>query len=155
MLLVRAVLAFLALPAMVAGVVPWILLPFDGMRRPGSVLGWPVFLLGLAVLLWTVRDFYVIGKGTLAPWDAPRALVVLGLYRFTRNPMYIGVLCVVAGLSLLTGSLLLAAYSAFLAVSFHIRVVVYEERVLARDFPEEWTAYSGRVNRWLPVRRGA
>jgi protein-S-isoprenylcysteine O-methyltransferase Ste14 len=78
--------------------------------------------------------------------------VVLGLYRFTRNPMYIGVLFVVAGLSLLTGSPLLAAYSAFLAVSFHIRVVVYEERVLARDFPEEWIAYSRKVNRWLPGR---
>ena len=93
----RAVLTFLALPAVVAGVVPWLLLSSDRWRTRGTLLGWPVLFFSAYVLLWCVRDFYKIGKGTLAPWDPPRQLVVVGLYRFARNPMYIGVLGCVAG----------------------------------------------------------
>jgi len=59
---------------------------------------------GLVVLLWCVRDFYVSGRGTLAPWNPPKRLVVVGLYRFTRNPMYIGVLMVVGGWAVRAGS---------------------------------------------------
>ena len=56
-----------------------------------------VMFLGTVVLGWCIRDFYISGKGTLAPWDPPRKLVVMGLYRYVRNPMYIGVLILVAG----------------------------------------------------------
>jgi len=88
----RAVLAFLALPAVVGGLVPWLLLGNDSWRMRGTSLGWPVLLFGAFVLLWCVFDFYRIGRGTLAPWDPPKKLVILGLYRFMRNPMYVGVL---------------------------------------------------------------
>jgi protein-S-isoprenylcysteine O-methyltransferase Ste14 len=64
----------------------------------------------VVVLLWCVRDFYVSGRGTLAPWDPPKHLVVVGLYRFTRNPMYIGVLMVVGGWGLRAGSPVLGMY---------------------------------------------
>jgi protein-S-isoprenylcysteine O-methyltransferase Ste14 len=146
----RALFAFLALPAVVGGLFPWLLLRNDGGRMRGMFLGWPLLFCGACVLVWCVRDFYVIGKGTLAPWDPPKKLVIVGLYRFLRNPMYVGVLGWVAGWSLVAGSPLLAAYTGVLAVGFHLRVILYEEPTLARQFGNEWTRYRVGVNRWLP-----
>jgi protein-S-isoprenylcysteine O-methyltransferase Ste14 len=117
---------------------------------PASFLGSPLLLCGLGILVWCVRDFYVIGKGTLAPWDPPKKLVVVGLYRFMRNPMYIGILGWVTGWSLIAGSPVLLGYAAVLAVAFHLRIVFYEEPTLARQFGSEWSHYRTTVNRWLP-----
>ena len=116
----------------------------------GTWIGWPVLLCGLWVLLWCVRDFYVIGKGTLAPWDPPEKLVIAGLYRLTRNPMYLAVLGCVAAWSLIAGSPVLAVYTLFLAFAFHLRVLFYEEPVQARQFGNDWKEYRTKVNRWLP-----
>ena len=146
----RAALAFLALPAVVAGLVPWLLLGNDRWRMRGSLLGWPVLFCSACVLLWCVRDFYRTGKGTLAPWDPPKKLVIVGLYRFVRNPMYIGVLGCVAGWSLIAGSPVLAVYTMVLAVAFHLRVIIYEEPTLARLFGDDWAHYRATVHRWLP-----
>jgi len=129
---------------------PSLLLPIDRWRTSGTWFGLPVLGCGIFVLLWCVRDFYVTGKGTLAPWDPPTRLVVVGLYRFVRNPMYVGVLGVVLGWSLVAGSPLLAIYAALLAVGFHLRVVLYEEPVLQSQFGDDWTRYRAGVNRWLP-----
>jgi protein-S-isoprenylcysteine O-methyltransferase Ste14 len=96
--------------------------------------------------------FSAAGKGTLAPWDPPRRLVVVGLYRFTRNPMYVGVLTLVLGWTLLLGSPWLAAYVVVLAAVFHLRTVLYEEPHLARLFGVEWERYRAAVPRWLPRR---
>jgi protein-S-isoprenylcysteine O-methyltransferase Ste14 len=104
---------------------------------------------GAATLLWCVRDFYVAGKGTLAPWDPPKHLVTVGLYQFTRNPMYVGILLLLIGWSLLAASWLLAGYTAFMAIAFHLRVVLYEEPRLKQQFGAEWPGYVGRVPRWL------
>ena|SRR5689334_5751322 len=146
----RAVLAFAALPAVVAGLVPWFLLDIDPWRKQGTLFGLPVSFFGACVLLWCVRDFYRIGKGTLAPWDPPKRLVIVGLYRFVRNPMYIGVLSCVAGWSLIAGSPVLGVYTPALAIAFHLRVVLYEEPTLARKFGEDWKSYGATVNRWIP-----
>jgi protein-S-isoprenylcysteine O-methyltransferase Ste14 len=146
----RAVLAFLALPAVVGGLVPWLLLDSDAWRLRGTSLGWPVLVFGACILMWCVRDFYKIGKGTLAPWDPPKELVVLGLYRYVRNPMYLGLLGWVAGWALIAGSPVLAVYTVFLAVAFHLRVIFYEERFLARQFGSQWRDYRAAVHRWLP-----
>ena len=146
----RALFAFLALPTVVAGVIPWLLLPADRWRTDGTILGWPVLSFGVFILLWCVRDFYVIGKGTLAPWDPPKKLVIVGLYRLVRNPMYIGVLGCVAGFSLIVGSPVTSAYTFLLAFAFHLRVLFYEEPALSRLFGEEWIRYRDRVSRWLP-----
>ena len=135
---------------MVGGLLPSLLLPIDRWRTSGTWFGLPVLGCGIFVLLWCVRDFYVTGKGTLAPWDPPTRLVVVGLYRFVRNPMYVGVLGVVLGWSLVAGSPLLAIYAALLAVGFHLRVVLYEEPVLQSQFGDDWTRYRAGVNRWLP-----
>jgi protein-S-isoprenylcysteine O-methyltransferase Ste14 len=94
----------------------------------------------------------VSGKGTLAPWDPPKHLVIVGLYRFTRNPMYVGVLLMTAGWSLLAGSPSLAGYVVILAIAFHLRVVLFEEPRLRKQFGEEWASYSATVSRWMPRR---
>ena len=104
---------------------------------------------GSLILLWCIRDFYVAGKGTLAPWDPPKKLVTVGLYRFTRNPMYVGILLFLAGWIGLAGSPLLAGYTVLLAIAFHLRVVLYEEPRLAQQFTEQWFAYVASVPRWL------
>jgi protein-S-isoprenylcysteine O-methyltransferase Ste14 len=146
----RALLAFLALPGIAALVVPALLAALDpwrsSVRWPGALLA----LIGIVVLLWCVRDFYVSGKGTLAPWDPPTHLVVVGLYRYVRNPMYVGVLALVAGWSLLLGSPVLVLYTVALATGFHIRVMVNEEPWLSARFGDEWARYRANVGRWLP-----
>ena len=149
-MLARALIAFLALPGAVAGLVPALLVASDARRSGGGAYGFVVLGLGLFCLLWCVRDFFVAGRGTLAPWDPPRHLVVVGLYRFVRNPMYVSVLTVVVGWWLATGSRLLAGYAALLAIGFHLRVLYHEEPWLLRQFGDEWVAYSASVRRWLP-----
>jgi protein-S-isoprenylcysteine O-methyltransferase Ste14 len=147
---IRALFAFLALPGVVAGLVPVLIASGDTQRHGGSAIGFGVLALGVVLLLWCVRDFYVSGKGTLAPWDPPKRLVVVGLYRFVRNPMYVAVLTVVLGWMLVFGSTWLAIYLVALAIGFHLRVLFYEEPRLRQQFAAEWSAYSAVVPRWLP-----
>lgn len=84
---VRALVAFLVLPGAVGFLVPLLLRPAPPERTFHVVAAAPL-VAGTFMLLWCVRDFYVAGKGTLAPWAPPRNLVVVGLYRWSRNPMY-------------------------------------------------------------------
>lgn len=148
----RALLAFLVLPGVFAVLVPPLVARLDPWHGPGSSAGYVVGAIGAVVLGRCVRDFYVAGKGTLAPWDPPRHLVVRGLYRYVRNPMYVGVLLVVVGWALATGSPAVAAYAVALAAGFHMRVVTAEEPWLARSFPADWPAYAADVRRWTPRR---
>jgi protein-S-isoprenylcysteine O-methyltransferase Ste14 len=147
---IRALIAFLALPGVVAGLLPILIARGDTQRHGGTAIGFAVLALGLVLLLWCVRDFYVAGKGTLAPWDPPKRLVVVGLYRFIRNPMYVAVLTVVLGWTLIFGSTWLAIYLVTLAIAFHLRVLFYEEPRLRQQFTTEWGAYFTTVPRWLP-----
>ncbi|UCG73718.1 MAG: isoprenylcysteine carboxylmethyltransferase family protein [Chromatiales bacterium] len=146
----RALLAFLVLPGMVAGVIPAVLFSFDPWRSAGFAAGYVVIAVGVMLLFWCVRDFYVIGKGTLAPWSPPKKLVVTGLYRFVRNPMYVSVITVLAGWCLLGASWVLLVYTLVVASLFHLRVTRNEELWLARKFGADWAPYSAAVNRWLP-----
>ncbi|MFO7540615.1 MAG: isoprenylcysteine carboxylmethyltransferase family protein, partial [Chloroflexota bacterium] len=127
---------------LIAAVDPW----RGAVWTPGLV---PV-LVGAFVLLWCVRDFYAAGKGTLAPWSPPKKLVTVGLYRLVRNPMYVGVLTLVAGWALYFSSFLLGAYALFLVIRFHMHVRSYEEPWLAWQFGAEWEAYKAAVPRWRP-----
>jgi protein-S-isoprenylcysteine O-methyltransferase Ste14 len=149
MLLIRAIGAFLALPGMVAFAVPiWIGV---SAARPVrfAAMGAAIICLGSCLLIWCVREFYVAGRGTLAPWSPPKRLVTSGPYRFSRNPMYIGVATILVGWSVLWYSQILAAYAVIVAVAFHLRVVLVEERWAAGLSPEEWNAYRARVPRWF------
>ena len=151
MLFLRALLSFLVLPGMVGGVIPFFMASSGVWSLPDRWSGgiWILFL-GLFILLWTVRDFYVSGKGTLAPWDPPKELVVVGLFKYMRNPMYVGVILIIAGWGLLSGSLLVLAWACFITIVFHVRVVVAEEPWCRRQFGQTWDDYTSKVNRWLP-----
>jgi len=146
----RALLAFLALPGMVAIAVPaWFA---AGSLRHGvtfHAVGLLPLALGLVLLLWCVRDFYVSGRGTLAPWSPPKHLVTTGLYRYSRNPMYVAVTTMLMGWALAFASPALALYAAIVVVAFHLRVVFGEEPWLARTHGAAWDEYRARVPRWL------
>ena len=148
----RALFAILVLPGVVGGLLPAWIAGFD-RGRSGTWLGVVPFAIGLVVFGWCVVDFFRRGRGTLAPWDPPKGLVTTGLYRLSRNPMYLGVLGVVAGWALLAGSRSLGWYALGLAIAFHLRVLWYEEPTLARKFGAEWTGYAARVPRWLGLPR--
>jgi protein-S-isoprenylcysteine O-methyltransferase Ste14 len=146
-LFVRALVAFLALPGVVAFLIPiWVLARPNPRWRPDGLL---VVSLGTLILLRCVREFYVAGRGTLAPWSPPRHLVTTGLYRFSRNPMYVGVIIILIGWSLVFRSRGHAVYAAITAVAFHVRVVGFEEPWLARTHGEAWRAYRAHVRRWF------
>jgi len=104
---------------------------------------------GMAVLMcdW---DFAASGKGTPAPIDPPRTLVRRGLYRAVRNPMYVGVVTVLLGESLVFNSVCLLVYAIGLWLAFHLFVVLYEEPTLRRTFGMEYQNYCATVPRWIP-----
>lgn len=147
-LFARALLAFLALPGVVAFAVPLIAMAAAG-RRPVQPAGLVLLVPGLALLLWCVREFYVAGHGTLAPWEPPRALVVSGPYRVTRNPMYVAVLLILLGWAVLLNWWTIAAYAGAFAPIVHLRVVYHEEPFLAGTHGRAWTAFAARVPRWI------
>lgn len=149
-MLFRALLAFLVLPGVVAFIVPPVLALIDPWRTGVFLPGALVMLLGVVLLWWCVRDFYVSGKGTLAPWDPPSKLVVVGLYRHMRNPMYVAVITLIIGWCVLLTSPVLMLYALILAVAFHIRVVTNEEPWLESQFGSEWRQYRAEVGRWIP-----
>jgi protein-S-isoprenylcysteine O-methyltransferase Ste14 len=147
----RSLLAFLALPGMIAFALPiWIGLEDGG--DPGA-LRWPGLLLqlaGSAVLLWCVRDFAVRGRGTLAPVDPPTELVAAGLYRWVRNPMYVGVVTTLLGHALWFGSGWLLFYAACVFSGFHLFVTRFEEPGLSQRFGDSYRRYLTAVPRWIP-----
>ena len=146
----RALLAFLALPGIVALAIPALLAAAESRRgATPNFVGLLPLGVGLFLLLWCVRDFYVAGKGTLAPWSPPRHLVTTGLYRFSRNPMYVAVTLMLVGWFICSPSKTLAIYAAFVIVAFQLRVVFGEEPWLARTHGVTWDEYKARVPRWL------
>jgi len=146
----RAVVAFLALPGIVAIAVPaW--MAAGALRAGGTfhAIGLVPLAAGLLLLLWCVRDFYVAGQGTLAPWTPPRHLVTTGPYRHTRNPMYVAVTLMLLGWAVSFASGAISIYGACVFVAFHLRVVYGEEPWLARTHQAAWEEYRSRVPRWL------
>jgi len=119
-------------------------------RAQDDGAGSALLTIGGVLLLWCVRDFFVPGRGSLAPWDPPKHLVVVGLYRFTRNPMYVAVMTVVLGWCLLYRSVWLMLYGLVLTVRFNLRVRWHEEPWLQRQFGLESEAYASRTGRWFP-----
>jgi len=153
-MLTRALFAFLALPGVVAFVVPALLLDAGHWLRfnPFRLV---LLLPGVIGLLCCVRSFYVEGKGTLAPWSPPRHLVVGGLYRYSRNPMYVSVALILWGWAVAFESRPLAVYALAVMVAFHLRVVFGEEPWLARTHGDTWARYRVKVPRWIGKGRQA
>ncbi len=131
------------------------LLSWSGMVRPAAtgvpqVLGALIVVAGAALALWCVLAFALIGRGTPAPFDPPRRLVVQGPYRFVRNPMYVGAGAALAGAALFFQSVPLVGFTALFFLSTHIFVRWYEEPTLRRTFGEAYQAYCCKVGRWRP-----
>lgn len=105
---------------------------------------------GASLYLNCAWHFAVGGQGTPAPIDPPRRLVIGGPYRYVRNPMYVGVLSVLLGESLLFRNTGLAVYAGALWLGVHLWVLLYEEPTLWRKFGEEYAEYCRHVPRWVP-----
>jgi protein-S-isoprenylcysteine O-methyltransferase Ste14 len=151
---VRSLLWTVLLPGLIAGYVPW---RFFGLAEVSPDAGDPTQLLGLlsigtgsALLTACIWEFARSGRGTLAPVDPPRELVVRGLYRYVRNPMYLGVTAIVLGEALLVQSCALLLYWAVWFLAANLFVLGYEEPTLRRRFGASYQAYARRVGRWLP-----
>ena len=146
---------FAAAPGIVAGVLPWWLTRW----RPGAALSYwlPVRLLGVLMLLvgtaflvHAFARFVVEGLGTPAPIAAPRHLVVGGVYRYVRNPMYLAVIATIVGQALLLWRPVLLGYAAIVAAAMVAFVLGHEQPELTRRFGSEYTTYRRAVPGWWP-----
>jgi protein-S-isoprenylcysteine O-methyltransferase Ste14 len=153
-LLIKNLLFTIVVPGTVCVVLPRQIAGEAGIASGVSfVLALLLFGLGAAVYAWCVWDFASLGRGTPAPIDAPRRLVVRGLYRFTRNPMYVGILTIVVAWALLFRQLEIVVYALTVATCFHLFILLYEEPHLERIFGSDYCAYRAEVGRWLPRMR--
>ncbi len=150
-------LFFLVAPAMLAGVIPWSIthwefqppfLAVEATRLAGVVF----IIAGMPGLLDSFARFALQGLGTPAPIAPPRHLVVSGLYRHVRNPIYVAVVAVILGQAVLFADRQLLGYGAFLWLFFHVWVVMIEEPTLKETFGPEYESYRANVPRWLPRR---
>lgn len=113
-------------------------------------IGITQILTGLFLLAMTIRMFIQIGKGTLAPWNPTRKLVVSGIYRYTRNPMITGVLFVLLGESILLGSFIIFLWFIIFFVVNTVYFLLFEEPGLEKRFGNEYLEYKKNVPRWIP-----
>lgn len=142
-------------PGLVAGLVPWwishwrVEAPFFGIplfRFVGGVL----ITLGVSGLLDSFVRFALQGLGTPAPVFPTRHLVVTGLYRYVRNPMYVAVVATILGQGLILGNVTLLEYGGLVWLFFHLFVLGYEEPTLRASFGSEYKSFCAEVPRWIP-----
>jgi protein-S-isoprenylcysteine O-methyltransferase Ste14 len=137
--------------------VPARMLTSSGIVAPKTIGLWQgagilVTAAGAVLAVSCVLTFAFVGKGTPAPFDPPRRLVVRGPYRFVRNPMYVGAALAMTGAAIYYQSVALIVYVVVFLIVTHLFVVAYEEPTLSRTFGKDYEAYRARVGRWLPRR---
>jgi protein-S-isoprenylcysteine O-methyltransferase Ste14 len=151
---VRAIVYATLFISLVFLYVPARILARTGIVQPAmewpQIAGMIIGGAGVLIALWCLVAFVRIGKGTPAPFDPPRRLVIRGPYRFVRNPMYIGGALAFSGVALFYESIALLIYGCILLMGSHLFVVFYEEPALRGMFGQEYEAYCRRVRRWLP-----
>lgn len=116
-------------------------------------LGLVAAAVGFSLIGWTMRDFARIGKGTPAPWDPPKALVVHGPYRHVRNPMMTGVFSLLLAESLMIGSWGIAGWGAVFVTANLIYIPNWEEPALMNRFGDDYRRFKANVPRWIPAIR--
>jgi protein-S-isoprenylcysteine O-methyltransferase Ste14 len=146
---------FVVAPFTLAGLVPWSmtgwqlrppLLGLEAMRGVGAIM----ILAGVPGLIDAFARFALQGLGTPAPVAPTRNLVMSGLYRYVRNPIYVAVVAIILGQAMLFGDGRLIIYGALMWLFFHLFVVTYEEPTLEQTFGEEYEAFRAAVPRWIP-----
>ncbi len=149
----KSVLFLLLAPGIVAGYIPLAVLHNGPQIETGvfAYLAFPLWLAGLLILLWCFRDFTFKGRGTPAPIDPPKELVATGLYRYVRNPMYVGVLAIILGHFLWFKTIGMLVYAGMVFLAFHLFVTLYEEPTLKKKFGAAYEEYCRKVPRWMPL----
>ncbi len=146
-------------PGTIAGLVPWWIShwtlkhPFENFAISHLLLllGGAILIAAvLLVLLESFARFAIKGLGTPAPVFPTRYLVVTGLYRYVRNPMYVAVVAIIMGQGLVFADMRVLEYGAFVWLCFHLFVIAYEEPTLRATFGPEYKAFCGSVSRWVP-----
>ena len=155
-LALRSLLWTALLPGLFAFYLPW---RYFGLRQvrldpsnPIQLVGIACIALGAALLATCIYEFARSGRGTLSPVDPPRELVIRGLYRYVRNPMYLSVTTIVVGEILLTGSRALFWYWIAWFIACNVFVMLYEEPTLRDTFGASYEQYTRQVGRWIPTR---
>ncbi len=150
----RSIAWAVMVPGLLAGYVPWRYFGVShvqlDLRNSLHLVGVLSIAMGGVLLGACIWEFAHSGRGTLVPVDAPRELVVRGLYRYVRNPMYLSVTVILLGQFLLTRSRELLVYWAVWFVFVNLLVIGYEEPTLRRRFGAAYEDYTRRVGRWLP-----
>lgn len=153
-LFLRSAFWTIAFPGFFAGYVPWRYFGLSSVdfnwTSPLHLFGGLLIVIGAALLLTCIYEFAASGRGTLSPADPPKDLVVQGLYRYVRNPMYLSVMTIVAGEILLTRSTDLLWYLLIFFVLASLFVRGYEEPYLKSRFGASYERYTRDVGRWLP-----
>jgi protein-S-isoprenylcysteine O-methyltransferase Ste14 len=155
MLLLRSVFFTFLQPGTVTVLIPYWLISSRGAgvlsnHQALRYLGFPLIVIGAAGLLWCIWDFFSAGRGTIAPIDPPKHLVVRGLYRYVRNPMYVAVVTTLIGEAIFFISVPVLIEDGVFVVLAHLFVAFYEEPVLRRRFGESYERYTQTVGRWIP-----
>jgi protein-S-isoprenylcysteine O-methyltransferase Ste14 len=159
MVLARALVYAALFISFVLVFVPARLLEWSHLARPeqfggAQIAGAGLVLAGGALAVWCIFAFAFIGKGTPAPFDPPRRLVVRGPYRLVRNPMYIGAGIALLGAALFYRSWSLLGYAAMFGLAAHLLVITHEEPTLSRLFGADYDEYRRTVGRWIPKKKG-
>src|SRR5438552_19021066 len=148
-------LFFVVAPCVLAGLIPWwmtrweFMPAFFGLESTRAV-GVLLILVGLPGLVDSFARFALQGLGTPAPVAPTKNLVVTGLYRYVRNPIYVAVVAIILGQAMLFGDWRLMTYGGFMWLAFHAFVLTYEEPVLAERFGTQYEDFRANVPRWIP-----
>ena len=155
MAILGSALFFVLAPGTVAGLIPWWITRWE-FRQPfldleaTRVVGIVLIVAGAPGLVDSFARFALQGLGTPAPIAPTENLVVTGLYRYVRNPMYVAVVVVILGQAVLFGDWRLIVYAMLVWLGFHAFVVGYEEPTLARRFGTRYDDFRANVPRWIP-----
>ena len=154
-LLLRNLFFTILQPGIVAGLIPFLILGNEANNILAQPLtfhhysGATIFVIGFVIMMTCIISFAVNGRGTLSPADPTKRLVISGLYKFSRNPMYVGVTMILLGEAIFFQSKYLWIYSLFVFVAFNIFILLSEEPRLRKDFGEEYYLYCKKVRRWI------
>lgn len=145
----------LSLPVTMTILVPVVILwsSASSTLQPSKIvlpIGITLILIGLFILIQTIKAFVSIGRGTLAPWDSPEKLVVSGMYCYVRNPMISGVVIIILGESLVFSSKSIFDWCAIFFVFNMLYFVFIEEPQLTKKFGNKYVQYKKNVPRWIP-----